>query len=190
MESRQTGVCIWFTGQSGGGKSTITGALVPRLEDLGQTVSVLDVVPLMRKRWFEKTSEGKLLRKAFVASQIVHHGGVAIAVTVSARASVREEARLMVGPDRFLEVRVAPPPEVAAERKAARPKKQKLSKRLRRTARHMLSLVPGRGAGDDNTGRAPDLEIDSAVVSAEEAAERILGLLAERGLISSPGARG
>ena len=189
MESRRTGVCIWFTGQSGGGKSTITRALVPRLEDLGLTVSVLDVVPLLRKRWFEKTSEGKLLRKAYVASQIVTHGGVAIAVTVSARALVREEARLMVGPDRFVEVRVAPPPEVAAERKAARPKKPKLSKRLRRLARSVLSLLPGRGEGAADPGRAPDLEIDSALVPPEVAADQILGLLADRGLIPSPDAR-
>lgn len=185
METRPTGVCIWFTGQSGGGKSTITQSLVPRLEAAGMTVSVLDVVPLLRKRWWEKSSEGKLLRKAYVASQIVHHGGVAIAVTVSARASVRQQARQMIGADNFMEIRVAPPPEVAAARKAARPKKQKLSKRLRRLARQALSILPRR-AEPEEAGPAPDLVIDSSVTPAEEAADQIMALLAARDLLTSP----
>ena len=68
------GVCIWFTGRSGAGKSTITRALLPMLAESRRTVSVLDVVPLLKKRWCERTSEGKLLRKAFVASEIVNEG--------------------------------------------------------------------------------------------------------------------
>lgn len=187
---RPAGICIWFTGQSGGGKSTITRALVPRLEEMGRTVSVLDVVPLLRKRWWEKTSEGKLLRKAYVASQIVKHGGVAISVTVSARASVREEARRMIGEDHFVEVLVAPPPEVADARKAARNKKPKLGKRARDTARRILSMLPGRGEPEEGPTRPPDVEIDSSTVPAEEAAERIIAHLAERGLVSPSSARG
>jgi sulfate adenylyltransferase len=187
---RPAGICIWFTGQSGGGKSTITRALVPRLEEMGRTVSVLDVVPLLRKRWWEKNSEGKLLRKAYVASQIVRHGGVAISVTVSARTSVREQAREMIGEDHFVEVLVAPPPEVAAARKAARNKKPKLGKRLRETARRLLSWLPGRGEPEKGPSRPPDVEIDSSVVPAEQAAELILAHLAERGLISSSPTRG
>lgn len=184
--NRRSGVCIWFTGPSGGGKSTITRSLVPQLEDRGLTVSVLDVVPLLRKRWWEKTSEGKLLRKAYVASQIVRHGGVAISVTVSARASVREEARTMIGPDRFVEVAVTPPPEVAQERKAARPRKPRLSKRLRHLVRGLLSRVPGRGGREAVRVTPADIEIDSSTVPPEEAADRILGLLDERGFLPSP----
>lgn len=184
------GMCIWFTGQSGGGKTTITNALVPRLEEMGRTVSVLDVVPLLRKRWWEKTSEGKLLRKAYVASQIVHHGGVAIAVTVSARASVRDQARQMIGRNHFVEVLVAPPPEVAEARKAARKKKPKLGKRLRRMARRALSGLLGRNQRERGPSRPPDVEIDSSVVPADQAAEMIIAHLGERGLISSPTPRG
>lgn len=184
------GFCIWFTGQSGGGKTTITRALIPELEEMGFTVSVLDVVPLLRKRWWEKTSEGKLLRKAYVASQIVHHGGVAIAVTVSARSSVREQARQMIGSDHFVEVLVAPPPEVAAARKAARKKKPRLGKRLRRLVRGVLSRLPTRRDDAQGPVRAPDVEIDSAVVPADRAAEVIVAHLGERGLISSQRTRG
>lgn len=187
---RPPGVCVWFTGQSGGGKSTITAALVPKLEGRGATVSVLDVVPLLRKRWWETTSEEKLLRKAYVASQIVHHGGVAIAVTVSGRASVREKARELIGPDHYVEVLVAPPPEVAAERKAARGKRQSLGKRLRRLARAAASRLPGRGDDEDRPVRPPDLTVDTTVVPAEEAAEQIVALLADRGFLASPESSG
>jgi len=185
LESRPPGVCIWFTGQSGAGKSTITRALVPLLESQGRTVSVLDVVPLLRKRWWESSSEGKLLRKAYVASQIVAHGGVAVAVTVSARPAVREKARDIVGSDRFVEVRVAPPREVAEQRKAARPKRPRLVKRVRRLVRAVIArLSPGR---KDIAVRDPDLVIDSSVVSASDAAEAILRLLVARGLMAPSG---
>lgn len=183
----RSGVCIWFTGQSGAGKTTITRELVPRLEALGRTVSVLDVVPLMRKRWWERTSEGKLLRKAYVAMQIVNHGGVAIAVTVSARATVRDRAREMVGPERFVEVLVAPPPEVAAARKAARPSKQRPSKRIKRMIRRGLSALRPTTRQDGSIAvRAPDLEIDSSVVEPASAAQQIIDHLERRGLLLDP----
>ena len=66
--SAGSGACIWFTGLSGSGKSTTAQALVPLLEARGRTVTVLDVVPELAKHWSERTSEGKLIRKAFVAS--------------------------------------------------------------------------------------------------------------------------
>jgi energy-coupling factor transporter ATP-binding protein EcfA2 len=50
------GFCIWFTGRSGGGKSTLTKALVPSLQARGYTVSVLDVIPLFKKNWSERSS--------------------------------------------------------------------------------------------------------------------------------------
>lgn len=189
MGDRPAGVCIWFTGQSGGGKSTITRALVPRLEELGATVSVLDVVPLLRRRWWEQSSEGKLLRKAYVASQIVYHGGVAIAVTVSARPEVREDARRMIGPDHFIEVRVAPPPEVAAQRRVARGRRPRPGKALRRMMRAAFRRLAGKNRADEAPTRPPDLEIDSSVVPPEEAADRILRTLDERSLLPVAGTR-
>ena len=176
------GVCVWMTGRSGAGKSTVTAALVPMLEDLGRTVTVYDVVPLLAKRWFERSSEGKLLRKAYVAGEVARHGGIAICVTVSARAEVREAARTIVGSDRFLEVYVDIPPDVSAARRSHRTKRTPLLKRFRRRVRRL------RGGGGYQIPLRADLTIDTVTVSPEENARALLSLLTERGFVE-PSAR-
>jgi sulfate adenylyltransferase len=175
------GVCIWFTGRSGAGKSTVTAALVPMLEAVGRTVTVLDVVPELARSRGERSSEAKLLRKAFVAREVVRHGGVAIAVTVSARAEVRAAARAMVGADPLVEVHADVPAEVSLARKSARTKRPPLRKRVRQAIRR------ARGAGDPGGGyeapTAADLTIDTVAVAPEDNARAVLALLSERGFV-------
>jgi len=179
------GVCIWFTGRSGGGKSTITRALLPMLTQNRRSVSVLDVVPLLKKRWCERTSEGKLLRKAFVAGEIVKHGGVAICVTVSARAEIRQAARDIIGADRFLEVLVEVPPEVALARKARRKRKPSLLKRSKHWLRRQVARSPFRSTTGYDDATSPDLIVDTTTQSAEEGAQAIYRLLQERGFLAA-----
>jgi sulfate adenylyltransferase len=178
------GVCIWFTGRSGAGKSTITNALLPLLNEAGLTVSVLDVVPLLKKRWCERTSEGKLLRKALVASEIVKHGGVAICVTVSARLEVREAARELIGPESFLEVFVDVPAEVALARKATRKRKPSRIKRARHALRRRAAKLPFRNKRPLEAPRSPALTIDAVNQPPEESARNLFQLLVDRGFVS------
>ena len=184
--SSSGGVCIWLTGPSGAGKSTLTAELVPMLEAEGLRVSVLDVMPpVMAKQPFERSSRGKLLRKAFVAARIADHGGVAICVTVSARDDVRRDARAMVGPDRFVEVLVVAPRDVTATRKASRDKRPPLRKRIKavlRPARRMIASARGRTKHWD-TG-SEDLAIDSSAQTPAEGARAVFRLLEERGFVS------
>lgn len=180
----QSGVCIWLTGRSGAGKSTLVDALLPRLDAVERTYSVLDVVPPLAKKWCERTSEGKLERKAFVASEIVRHGGIAICVTVSARAETRERARQMVGPQNYVEVLVDVPAEVAAARKAARGRKLSLRKRIRRARRSLLRLL-GRARSGYETPESPDVVVDAAGQSPEVGAAAVMNLLEERGFLAS-----
>lgn len=175
------GVCIWFTGRSGAGKSTVTSALVPLLERRGRLVSVLDVVPLLAKARCERTSEGKLLRKAFVAGEIARHGGIAICVTVSARRRVRAAAREIVGADRFVEIYADAPADVTAGRKAERIKKPPLGKRIRHAVRRLRSLRRRPDAYEVPV--APDLAIDTVTVPPGENALAIVDLLVERGFL-------
>jgi sulfate adenylyltransferase len=177
------GVCVWLTGVSGSGKSTVTRALLPHLEARGHTISVLDVVPALAKRPGERSSEGKLLRKAFVASEIVKHGGIAVCVTVSARRQVRETARAIVGADRFVEILVEVPSEVASRRREARGRRVPVRRRLRAMARRLAASVRRRPAQGYERPEAPDVTIDGVAQTPEEGAEAILEVLHERGFL-------
>jgi adenylylsulfate kinase-like enzyme len=153
------------------------------LERAGRTVTVLDVVPVLEKAPGEKTSEGKLLRKAFVASEVARHGGIAICVTVSARRDTREAARAMVGADSFLEIHVDPPVDVARARKDARGRTPSLSKRVKLLRRRVGTIVRGEAAVSHEAPAAPDLRIDTHATPAEDGAAAIYGLLVERGFV-------
>ena len=177
------GVCIWFTGRSGAGKSTITKQLISRLEECGREITLLDVVPLLAKQWCEKTSEGKLLRKGFVAKEVVRHGGIVICVTVSARRNTREVVREMVGLDHFVEVYVKVPPEVAAARRAKRTKKPPFLKRIRALVRSIFNSVRSEETVDYEEPTSPDLTFDTTSQPPEETSQAIFQLLIDRGFL-------
>jgi sulfate adenylyltransferase len=180
------GVCIWLTGPSGAGKSTVTNELLSLIDESGRIVSVLDVVHVLRKLPCERTSEGKLLRKAFVAGEVARHGGIAICVTVSARRRVREEARQIIGADRFIEVLIDAPAEITAVRKAARKRKPPLAKRAKRALAPLVGRIAFRGRDAYEVPVAPDLRIDTTLQTPAEGAQAILDLLLDRGFVAPP----
>jgi sulfate adenylyltransferase len=115
------GVCIWFTGLSGAGKSTTADVLTVLLLEHGRQVTVLDgdVVRthLSRGLGFGKEDRDTNIRRiGFVAAEIVRHGGVVICAAVSPYRATRHDVRHMVGPDQFLEVFVDTPLEVCEKR--------------------------------------------------------------------------
>jgi sulfate adenylyltransferase len=181
-----TGACIWLTGRSGAGKSTVVRALTPLLDEAGRTYSVLDVVPLLEKHRGERTSEGKLLRKAFVAAEIVRHGGIVICVTISARRDIRERARHVIGAAHFIEVYVDTPPEVASSRKAARGRKVPVQKRLKAVARRLARRGGLRAPTDgyDVPANPAVVIVGSGATAPEVGAEAIVAELVRRGVLS------
>jgi sulfate adenylyltransferase len=185
----QKGVCLWLTGRSGAGKSTVTKALLPLLDRHGRTVTVLDVVPYLAKHWFERSSEGKLLRKAFVASEIARHGGVAICVTVSARRETREAIRNLVGEERFVEVYVDSPAEVCRERKRRRNRRPPGLKRANNFVRRLSSRLRFRPDVSYETPVSPEIVIDSHNQTPEAGAAAIVQYLAYRGFLDGNGSR-
>jgi sulfate adenylyltransferase len=119
------GACLWFTGLSGSGKTTTAEALVPLLEDLGRTVTVLDgdVVRthLSRGLGFSREDRDENVRRVgFVAAEIVRHGGLVICSLVSPYRATRDEVRAMVdatgGRGSFVEIHVDTPLEVVIAR--------------------------------------------------------------------------
>ncbi len=115
------GVCIWFTGLSGAGKSTTAEVLTVLLLEYGRHVTVLDgdVVRthLSKGLGFSKEDRDTNIRRiGFVAAEIVRHGGIAIAAAVSPYRATRDDVRSMVGNDHFFEVYVDTPLEVCEQR--------------------------------------------------------------------------
>ena len=115
------GVCIWFTGLSGAGKSTTAEVLTVLLLEHGRQVTVLDgdVVRtnLSKGLGFGKEDRDTNIRRiGYVAAEIVRHGGVVLSAAVSPYRATRNDVRNMVGKDRFIEVFVDTPLEVCEQR--------------------------------------------------------------------------
>ncbi|MCD6424342.1 MAG: bifunctional sulfate adenylyltransferase/adenylylsulfate kinase [Anaerolineales bacterium] len=115
------GLCIWFTGLSGSGKSTIAEALTPMLLERGREATTLDgdVVRthLSKGLGFSKEDrDTNILRIGFVAGEIARHTGTVICAAISPYSKTRNEARKMVGGDQFIEIFVNTPLEVCEER--------------------------------------------------------------------------
>ncbi|HMQ03039.1 MAG TPA: bifunctional sulfate adenylyltransferase/adenylylsulfate kinase [Pyrinomonadaceae bacterium] len=115
------GVCIWFTGLSGSGKSTTAEILVSLLLQEGRRSTLLDgdVVRthLSKGLTFSPADRDiNISRIGFVASEIVRHGGVAICAAVSPYLQSRNQVRQMFEEGRFFEVFVNTPLEVCERR--------------------------------------------------------------------------
>jgi sulfate adenylyltransferase len=175
------GVCIWFTGLSGAGKSTTAEVLATLLMEHGRQVTVLDgdVVRthLSKGLGFSKVDRDTNIRRiGFVAAEIARHGGTVICAAVSPYRATRNDARNMVGTDLFVEVFVDTPIEVCEQRDI---------KGLYAKAR--------RGEIKDFTGvddpyeppEDPEITLETVEYSPEQNAVTILDYLIENGFIVS-----
>lgn len=115
------GVCVWFTGLSGSGKTTTADALAGLLRDRGRVVTLLDgdVVRTHLSRGLGFSREDRdtnVLRIGFVAGEVVRHGGLVVAAVVSPYRATRDEVRAMLPAGTFVEVYVDTPLEVCEAR--------------------------------------------------------------------------
>lgn len=177
---RQQGVCIWFTGLSGSGKSTTAEILSVLLLAKGRRVTVLDAdvvrTHLSKGLGFSKEDrDTNILRIGFVASEIVRHGGVVIIATISPYRAVREVVRQMVGDEQFIEVFVDTPLEVCESRDV---------KGFYAKARR--GEITGFTGVDDpyEPPANPQLRLDTVENSAEMNAQSILAYLIREGFIA------
>jgi adenylylsulfate kinase len=106
----ESGCCVWFTGLSGAGKSTIAEILVGELRFRKRRVELLDGDEvrdhLSKGLGFSKIDrDTNILRIGFVASLLARNGVVAVTAAISPYRAVRDEVRGWI--DNFVEVHVA-----------------------------------------------------------------------------------
>jgi sulfate adenylyltransferase len=173
------GFCVWFTGLSGAGKTTIAEVLAVRLLERGRRVTVLDgdVVRthLSKGLGFSKDDRDTNIRRiGYVASEIVRHGGACICAAVSPYRATRNECRAGVGDGRFIEVFVDTPLEICESRDA---------KGIYRQAREG-KIKNFTGISDPyEPPLNPELIVETTKLSPEENAAHILAYLVEQGFI-------
>jgi sulfate adenylyltransferase len=123
LSARPQGVCIFLTGLSGAGKSTIASALAEAVEArLARPVTLLDgdVVRthLSRELGFSRTDrDTNIERIAFVAAEVVKHGGVVISAAIAPYDGARLKARERIAKHgRFVLVHLSTPLSVCEGR--------------------------------------------------------------------------
>jgi sulfate adenylyltransferase len=174
------GFCVWLTGLSGAGKTTVADILTVLFMERGRPVTSLDgdVVRTHLSKGLGFSREDRdtnILRIAFVAAEVVRHHGVALVAAVSPYDAAREAARALVGADRFVLVHVATPLAVCE----ARDPKGLYAKARRGEAKGVTGI-------DDpyEEPAAPDVVLPTQDLTPEECARRVLEVLVARGLLA------
>jgi sulfate adenylyltransferase len=182
----EQGFCIWFTGLSGSGKSTTAEILTSLLLERGRQITVLDgdVVRTHLSKGLGFSREDRdtnILRIGFVAGEIARQGGAVICAAISPYRATRNEARKMVGEDRFIEVFVDTPIDICEERDV-----KGLYARARR------GQITG-FTGVDDPYESPlnaELTLETVTSTAEENAHKIIKYLEEVGFLLRDGSNG
>ena len=176
------GVCIWFTGLSGSGKSATSEVLTALILERGREIAILDgdVVRthLSKGLGFSKEDrDTNIMRIGFVAGEIAHAGGVVICAAISPYRATRQEARKMVG-ENFVEVYMDTPVEVCEQRDV---------KGLYAKARQAMADGKPMGfTGVDDPYEPPidpEITLQGTGVTPEENARKVIAYLEAQGFV-------
>lgn len=166
------GVVLFFTGLSGAGKSTIANALMIKLLEIGNRAVTLLDGDLVRKHLSSELGFSRehrdinILRMGYVASEIAAHGGMAICAPIAPYHATRRRVREMVSEvGGFIEIYISTALHVceARDRKGL-------------YAKARAGLIPQfTGVSDPyEVPQSPEITIDTATCSPDEAAQQIL----------------
>jgi len=172
------GFCLWFTGLSGAGKSTIAEIVGPELERRGVLVDHLDgdVVRTNLSKGLGFSREDRdtnILRIGFVSKLLVRHDAGVIVAAISPYRETRDLVRKMIG-DGFVEVFVATSLEECERRDVKGLYAKARSGEIKEFTGISDPYEPPENA---------ELEIETDKQSPEESAQQILDYLEGRDLI-------
>lgn len=172
----QRPVTILLTGLTGSGKSTLAYALERRLFDEGRASVILDGERLRhgisKDLGFSQDDRSESLRRGAEIARLMNDAGmICVAAFVAPLADIRERARQVVGPDRFLVVHLQAPDEVRRQRDAAGHYAQ--------ADRGDIANFPGVSAPYE-IPESPDLRLATDKLNVEECVDAIWRMLEER----------
>lgn len=177
------GFCLWFTGLSASGKTTIAQAIENKLNESGRVTTMLDGdivrTHLSRGLGFSKEDRDENIKRiGFVASQVVKHNGVAICSAISPYKEARDTVRQYFEQGRFIEVYISTPLEICEARDP---------KGLYSLARQ--GKISGlTGIDDDYEAPSnPEIKIDTSMTSVSDAVRIILKELDIKGFYALRG---
>lgn len=171
--------CLWFTGLSGSGKSTVASLLEKRLNSLGRHTYTLDGDNvrhgLNRDLGFTDADRVENIRRVAEVSKLFVDAGLIVMVSfISPFRAERELARALYPDGEFLEIFVDTPIEVCERRDP---------KGLYRKARAgQLKNFTGIDSPYEPPQR-PELRLDAGHAEPEELVEQILRELMRRGMV-------
>jgi bifunctional enzyme CysN/CysC len=172
---------VWFTGLSGSGKSTIANALEKRLHAMGRHTYLLDGDNvrhgLNRDLGFTPEDRVENIRRiAEVARLMADAGLIVLTAFISPYRAEREMARALLPEGEFVEVHVDTPLEVAE----ARDPKGLYRKARRGELKNFTGIDAPYEAPEQ-----PELRLNTASGTPEEAAQRVVSWLQERGMLGA-----
>jgi adenylyl-sulfate kinase len=176
----EKGFCLWFTGLSGAGKTTVSKLVEHELRDRRFRVEILDgdVIRenLSKGLGFSKEDRDTNIRRiAFVADLLSRNGVPVMTAAISPYEAIRGEAREIMG-TRFIEIYVKASVETCAKRDVKGLYKKAFAGEIKEFT----------GVSDPyEAPKAPELTLDTEHQEAEESAAQVIGYLEERELIPS-----
>jgi adenylylsulfate kinase len=176
------GVILWFTGMSGGGKSTLAQAIGPRVATV-RRVEILDGdevrTHLSKGLGFTKEDRDTNIRRiGFVARLLARHGVFVITAAISPYAEVRQEIRRLAEGEgiHFVEVFVQASLDTLVERDV----KGLYKKALAGEIPHFTGISDPYEPPDH-----ADIVVRTDVESIDQSVEKILAALNDKALLAS-----
>jgi bifunctional enzyme CysN/CysC len=170
---------LWFTGLSGAGKSTIANRVEQKLLALGRHSYLLDGDNvrhgLNKDLGFTAADRVENIRRiGEVARLMVDAGLIVLTAFISPFRAERDMARSLLAEGEFIEVHVDTPIDVAE----ARDVKGLYAKARRGELKNFTGIDSPYEAPEQ-----PELRVDTATMTVDEAADAVIELLRQRGLI-------
>jgi bifunctional enzyme CysN/CysC len=169
---------LWLTGLVGAGKTTTAYSLERSLFEKGCQVIVLDGenlrLGLNKDLGFEATDRSENIRRAAELARMLNDAGqIVICALLSPQAADRQIARDVIGPERFIEVYLSAPVDTCRQRAADL---------YAQADAGQVEFFPGVTAPYEPPAE-PDLILPTHELDADACRDRLVQLLAGRGVI-------